>query len=178
MSASTKSTYNARSAIQVRLSLSEMARAAHVGVQRHLKCLERGSKPAHGADEHTLWQIHIEGALGECAVAKALNVYWEGGIDTFQKYGDVGGYEVRTTPLDSGRLIIRSVDIETRRFVLVTGENGWYTVHGWLVGKDAKRDEWIDAPNNRPPAWFAPQSALRPLSDLVPGGVVLARNWT
>jgi hypothetical protein len=48
-------------------------------------------------------------------------------------------------------------------FVLVTGTPTRLTVHGWIRGAEAQRDEWRQTHGNRPAAWFVPQDALRPL---------------
>lgn len=151
--------------MEVSLSYSEMMVAALVGILRQVSSTVKGLKHAYGFDGKDTWQAGIEGAMGEMAVAKALNIYWSAPVDTFKKGGDVGPYQVRTTPLD-GSLIVRAPDRNGDIFILVTGCTGTYRVHGWVYGHEAKQPQWEKAPGGRPPAWFVPQSALHPLEEL------------
>jgi hypothetical protein len=78
-----------------------------------------------------LWQNHIEGAMGEFAVAKFLGLY-PGGI-TDAKATDVGDhYEVRTRPLRYQELFLKKDDQEDKYFILVQGSYGRYTICGWI----------------------------------------------
>lgn len=148
----------------IRLSRSEVMRATLVGVHRHLEAKAKRLRDKHGFTGDG-WGIHIEGALGECALAKALNRYWEGGVNTF-KAGDVGALQVRTRSNPEYDLLIRPDDPDRDIFVLVTGEMPCYTIHGWIRGWEAKRPEFLKPYGNRPAAYFVPKEELKPLAVL------------
>lgn len=147
----------------VLLSRSEMRIAADVGVLRQLGALDRPD--AHGL-LGSGWNEHIEGSLGEMAFAKALGVYWAAPINTFKEGGDVGAFQVRTRSNDNYDLLVRPTDRDEDIFVLVVGQRGIYRVVGWLYGRECKRPEWLKTYGGRPPAYFVPQEALRPISTL------------
>ena len=91
----------------VKLSEREMLLAAASGVQREVECLRKLDSGKNAILEYEknncpvgsggLWNNHIEGALGEFAVAKFLGLY--PGAITNRNATDVGEhYEVRTRP--------------------------------------------------------------------------------
>ena len=111
------------------------------GIQRQLECL-RGSKNGRETDSEYerkynsvgpggLWTNHIEGAMGEFAVAKFLGLYPSG--ITEQDATDVGKYyEVRTRPLKYQELYVKKQDKPDKYFILVQGSYGEYTICGWI----------------------------------------------
>lgn len=140
--------------------------AAHVGCMRHLAALKAGLKDKHGA-EGGGWQLHIDGALGELAVAKATKMYWSAGINTFSA-SDLGeNVQVRTRSRHDYELIVRDNDSESDTFVLVTGIAPSYKVRGWINGSAAKRNEWLCAHGGREAAYFVPIDSLRDMSELI-----------
>jgi hypothetical protein len=97
-----------------------------------------------------------------CAAAKALGVVWNMTGDGFDQ-GDVGTHiEVRHSTRPNAGLIVRGKDRPGRVFVLVTGKLPAYRLCGWKGVENARRPEyrWRDA-------WRVPQSALRPVEELV-----------
>jgi len=110
-------------------------------------------------------QIDVLGSCGEIAVAKVVNQFWSPSVNTMHRIADVGAdIEVRTTTREDGYLIVRENDADDRWFFLVTGQPPHLTVRGYLLGGDAKRDEWFQPSNNGyRPAWCVPQSALKPI---------------
>lgn len=56
----------------------EMMLAAQAGVMRQVENLKRGRAAFYGAGNLNDWQYHVEGCLGEFALAKFLGVYWSG----------------------------------------------------------------------------------------------------
>jgi hypothetical protein len=140
--------------------------AAQIGVLRQLEAVRKGLPDRHGFDGDTGWTIHIEGAAGEIAAAKALGLYWGGTVNTFKTEGDVGNIEVRTRSKPHYDLLVRDNDKNESVFVLVTGKSPKYNVVGWILGKDAKKTEWYADYGNRPPAYFVPQNCLRPIEEL------------
>lgn len=145
----------------VTLNWTELMIASHVGCLRRVSSMKQGFKNRHGMEPGNEWQIDMEGACGEMALAKCLGQYWGGSVNTFKMGGDVGDLQVRTTSQHNHSLIVRPDDWEASKFWLVTGMAPSYTVRGWIVGRDAKRDDWLHSYNDRPPAWFVPQASLR-----------------
>ena len=138
---------------------------ASIGIARHLSALRQGLNDKYGCDGG--WQVHIEGACGEVAVAKALGVYWDGSVNTFSSRGDVGKFQVRTRSRSDYELIVRDNDDPLSAYILVTGKSPRFTVKGWIVGADCRRDEWRQEYGGRDAAWFVPQSELKNIKDLV-----------
>lgn len=138
--------------------------AAGVGLERQLRALTDKRPDRHGfvPKEEAGWCLHIEGACGEAAVAKALNRFWDGSVDSFKSGGDVGGIQVRTRSRHDYELIVRADDRDTDVFVLVTGRAPTFRVVGYILGRDAKRPEFLQRHGNRPGAYFVPYSVLTP----------------
>jgi hypothetical protein len=151
--------------INIKLKWHELTMAAHIGTQRQIESLRDDKKDKAGYDGSG-WEINIEGAVGELVVAKYLNIYWDGSVNTYKSGHDVGGYEVRTRSKSWYELLIRPDDKDDAIYILVTGKGFDYKIRGWLLGKDAKRKEWFKAHGGRDPAYFAPQSVLHPMSEL------------
>ena len=154
--------------VNISLTKKEIMQGALVGVMRHTECIRKHTK-LNQQDAKVGWQNDIEGALGEMAWAKAVNKYWSG-ASTFLENGssvsDVDDIEVRTTPLDSGKLILRVNDSDTKRFVLVTGLDGRYVIRGFIFGSEGKQQRFISAPNRRTAAFFVPQAELYNINEL------------
>ena len=140
--------------------------ASEIGRLRQLASVKAGRQDQHGFAGDG-WSEHIEGACGEQAVAKALNVYWDGSIDSFKR-DDLPGLQVRTRSNHQWDLLIRPNDPDQAVYVLVTGRCPSYRVHGWIHGHEAKQACWLRDYGNRPPAYFVPQSALRPIGEMKP----------
>lgn len=149
----------------VMLTQAERLTAAVNAGLRIERKLAAGQQDVAGAEQSVgdfRFTNDYEAACAELAFCRALNVYPQGFAR--QSVPDASpDWEVRWTRRDNGRLILRPRDDEQRRWVLVTGELGRYVVRGWLYGHEARREEWWEAPAGREPAWFVPQSALRPL---------------
>ena len=143
------------------LTPAQMMQGAMAGVLRQVSALKNKRVGAYGSSGENDWQYHIEGCLGELAFARWVDRFWDGKINDLSA-GDVGKFEVRTAPEDWKRLIMHDEDIDYARFYFVTGRNGNYVVHGWILGSDAKdRKYWKDPVGGRP-AYFVPKSALHP----------------
>lgn len=154
----------------VLLTPAQVITAALAGVRRHVTNIYRDH--AYGLDTWS-FDEHIQGAIGEMVVAKHFNLYWEAVVrDPWNEIqSDVGkGLEIRTTG-PNRRLIVRSGDPDDKVFIHVAGERLEWTITGWLLGWEAKQDQWLtNAGNNRPPAWFVPSDELHPIEKLaIPG---------
>jgi hypothetical protein len=142
----------------IKLTPAEIQMAAFVGTQRTVQCIQIGSKHKYGAKDTDAWQMSIEGAMGECALAKHLGIFWSKGTPGAT---DVGPHDVRQTPLAHGKLIVHPSDDDNRRFYLVTGLMGKYAIHGYMYGKQAKQQKyWSDPQGTNRPAYFVPQTDL------------------
>jgi hypothetical protein len=151
--------------VTVSLEWYELSRAALVGVSRNVEALRMGCHNRMPINDE--WSIHVLGASGECAFAKATNRYWSGGVNTFKATADIGGsIEIRTRSKHIYDLIVRDDDGNDSVFVLVTGGPKDFVVHGWMRGGDAKRPEFLANHGNHGAAYFVPKGALRPLSEL------------
>ena len=150
----------------VQLSAYEVRMAAAIGVERQLESISRGLKDAAGLRDSAGWSEHISGCLGELAVCKALGWHWSATVNTFKNGADIRDrIEVRTRSRHSYELIIRPDDAPNKFYVLVTGRASEFWVRGWILGAQARRDEWWHGHGGRDHAWFVPHSALNPMPD-------------
>jgi hypothetical protein len=154
-------------AIDVTLTWHEVQLAADVAVRRQVQNLARARQHKHGASDRRSWQMHVEGCIGEIAVAKGLGLYWSGALGNLEA-DDVGPLQVRTTAYPTGRLVLHKDDDPAKAFILVTGEAPQLRLAGWMFGREAQVDAyWSDPQGTDRWAFFVPQSALRPMAELV-----------
>jgi len=151
--------------MRITLTSYEVGSGVRVGGLRHYQSVLRGIPDKSQSGPEGGWSYDIEGALGEIAAAKALNLYWSGSVNSFGAC-DLSGIQVRTRSKAYYDLIVRPNDTENCIWVLVTGAAGTYDVAGWLRGSEAKQQQWFKTPNDRQPAYFIPQSALQPIQTL------------
>jgi hypothetical protein len=142
--------------VEIKLSMYEIMMAANVGVMRQVESIKFNMKHKY-IDRGTDWQNHVESALSECAMAKFKNVFW---CKRERSAPDVGDWEVRFTQYENGRLIVTKSDYDDRQYWLVTGKNGVYKIHGYMMGKDAKQDKYWTDPGTGVSSYFVPQSDL------------------
>lgn len=145
--------------MEVKLTAAEVSIAAQVGCRRNIEAMVKGLKPKHGF-KGSNWDIHIEGACGEMAFAKALGLYWDGSVNTFKYGGDVGRFQIRTRSESHYQLIVRNDDDDDAIFWLVTGKCPQYNVVGCIEGRKAKCLQYSATYGNRPPAYFVPNEQL------------------
>ena len=153
----------------VELTQYNVFMSAQVGISRQVKSMFAGHSSVNGHDSTKRgWQDACDGAIGEQALAKYLNVYWDGSPGIFRNQPDVGDYEVRANAASWGDLILRDRDSDTGIYVLVLTHNcPKMEIRGWMLGRDCKQDKWWRVGDrNRPPAWFVPQDELHDMSTL------------
>ena len=104
--------------------------------------------------------------MGECAFAKWRGVYWEGSVNNAwsERSTDVDGFEVKTRSRHHYELPVELKDTNIdKKWALVTGVNGRYRIHGWVVPRPHLLDKYKDVKvPGRDPSWFIPQSLLEP----------------
>tara|TARA_R110002126_G_scaffold279942_1_gene427063 strand:+ start:475 stop:927 length:453 start_codon:yes stop_codon:yes gene_type:complete len=144
--------------VDVILTPSEIMMAAQAGIMRQVENIKTKAEPYYGASDVADWQLHIEGCLGEFALAKYLNLWWGGKGD--KRNADVFIYDVRTRSSHNYDLILHPDDPDDRNFWLVTGRNGKYKIHGWIIARDGKQEKYWKEPVKNRAAFFVPQSAL------------------
>ena len=154
--------------VEVELSWPEAMQAVVAGAFRRIASLKNGLRNQHGFDdeEHDGWGVDIEGAAGEMAVAKFFDQYYVPTLNTFKSMRDSCGCEIRTTKKHSNRLIVREKDDDSHIYILVTGQIPTFRIRGWMYGREAKQEKWVEGPNGRSPAWFIPSEELRPMEEL------------
>ena len=144
--------------ISIKLSDDEIQMGVLQASLRILQCKKDGKKHRYGAKDTDAWQMSIEGAMGECALAKHLGIFWSKGLPGAT---DVGPHDVRQTHHSHGKLIVHPGDDDNRRFYLVTGLMGKYLIHGYMYGKQAKQQKyWSDPQGTNRFAYFVPQTDL------------------
>ncbi len=146
--------------IWIILTPSEILLAAVSGVMRQSTVIKNDLKGRYGEPDDDCWQRHIEGALAECAMAKYLDRYWQGKGEAGDR--DIGHHEIRSANKHHKRLMMHPRDDDNSRYWFLTGQYGTYKLHGWINGRDAKREEyWEDPTGNNRFAYFVPHSALK-----------------
>lgn len=152
----------------VTLTVDELIHAGSGGMRRHLDHLLRGR--GDGQFRHRdSWQHHVCGAMAEMAVAKYLGKWWFPFYDDpFSIEADVGSkWQVRSQEDRSDRepfLVVRERDRDDQAFLLVSYAIPRFRLHGWCWGREAKQDDYAQpASGGKPPCWFVPAPALRPM---------------
>jgi hypothetical protein len=159
----------------VTLSASEIVSASLVGVMRYLAAKRAARAPAYGAERGPSVPIanDILGAWGEAAAAKCCDRYYLG-TGSFRG-DDVGPWQVRTTALAAGALILHPADVAGRGRVPYVGvqylgpaDGGEsFAVNGWALPVEVGTPEfWCDPTGKNRPAWFVPPAVLRPIETL------------
>lgn len=154
----------------------ELFAGAYNGVRRRLRTIlwrdgkDNGRKqewPGGGNGfEPGYFNESIEGALGEMAVAKYLNCYWDSSVDTWKEPDLAGLIQVRTRTQHHWDLIVRHKDADHEVYVLATGRAPSYILRGWIRGADAKQPQYLKNHGSYHPAFFVPQKDLQPMATL------------
>lgn len=141
--------------MEVKLTDWELEIAYTIGVKRHLDSLKKNLQNKFGATNERSLFLHVSGAVGEMAVAKALNKYYVGHVNIFTK-PDVDKYQIRFTGMVPPQLIIRNQDKNDEIFISVSSGEQYniFHINGWLYGKEGKLPEYIKNPSNRGEAYF------------------------
>lgn len=152
--------------VWIELSRHEILAAAIGGCQRRVASMEISRPQFYGAEErNNHWQIDVQGAIAEFAVAKAFDKYWQPATDKSLKSlpGDVGFYQIRSTAHKTGQLIVHEADADDVPFILAIVAEPHVKLAGYLYGAEAKAlgekrkygDMWV------------PQNKLRSVTELI-----------
>lgn len=157
--------------VEVELGWYEMYQAGKVGWHRHVEAVYKRKLRTKTMGKKN-FQVHIEGAIGEVAVAKAANRYWGGTVNVGKKVADVGeSIEVRCRDETNGEreLIVREDDPDDRVMVLVTWKDSELPkllVWGWIEIKKAKKKKYVRNYGGYGSAYFVPKEDLNPMETL------------
>ena len=149
----------------VLLTPYESRMCAWVGKQRFANAERLNRDPGLGPP-HVCAEMHIRGAHCEYAASLLLNRSWRPSIGKIDNL-DVGGLvEIRSTVLETGRLIVKPADNDAP-FVLIVAdmERLRFRFAGWMFARDAKA--WPLLTEFGDPAHFVEQSALSTRSELL-----------
>jgi len=157
---------------RVKLKGSELLMASSLACMRRVNGLMRGRKPRNRAEVNRGWEYDCVGALGECVVAKAFNIYWNGSIGDLS-VPDVGPLEVRATSYLAGYggrglpfMGINKDDKDDHPYFQVVGPGPEFWITGWMMGVDCKRAEWWkEVGGNGRFCYQVPGESLHPLKD-------------
>lgn len=159
------------------LVATEMMIAGYIGVARNVYALVHGLTPAADMGWGNSWQTNIDGACGEMFVAKTLGMHWCPLIGDIRA-DDVGPYQVRTNGSRKWTDTILRPASETCKgdypdrpyiAVLALAVPSEFEIMGWIWGRDGMAEQWLrkgSETDKRPPAYFVPRAALRPMSEL------------
>jgi len=114
-------------------------------------------------------EIHLLGAAGEMAVASHLGMksFLYQASEAERGSCDLPNIDVKTRSNARYDLIVQKNEDPNKKFVLVTIENRQTLLHGWCYGHEGMKEiYWADPAKGRP-AYFVPQSALRPMEALL-----------
>lgn len=146
----------------VHLTEAEVQRAADMGVAQVIRAMFGGMHHRDGS-RFPAWQSQITGFLGEMAVSKAMGLPFAPDLTGFKRVADVGMYEVRSTSLPDGKLLVKPADRMTRRFLHVRVLVPDCVIVGWIRGFDAQ-DVGLWNQNLYGGAWLVADAHLRPFT--------------
>lgn len=144
--------------ISVSLTQRELMVGANHGVLRNVVDIKESRHGVNEQPKEKRWQVMIEGALAEIAVAKAFGIYWSGAID--RGHRDTKDYEVRMSYTQKNRLWLYNYDPDNLVYLFVTGLEGNYTLQGWVYGFEGKKPEYWQKVSWRPAAYYVPNEKL------------------
>jgi len=153
----------------VELEWYEYKMAAQVGLDRKVQSILNGHKDRYGSVWTPISDVgwSVVSAVAECAVAKALGMYWDGSINTFSR-PDLGDYEIKAQlhhTIDPNKhsnfLVIKPNAPDDLLHVLVlVHSNTRYEVVGFIKASDAKFERYEAQVGNRPMFYRVPAEDL------------------
>src|SRR5438128_103617 len=156
--------------MNISLSLSAMERAAMIGVKRRLNAKFIGKVDTIQSPNRKVWDIDIEAAAAEYAVAIALGIKWQPSVKYNPSEPDIApSIEVKHTSVDlpTQHLIIQKHNPIHHDYVFVLGRDERYRIAGWISGQRAMQDRWLRSNTNFGESFFVPQKELRSIDLLI-----------
>lgn len=114
------------------------------------------------------FNVHLYGAIGEIAAAKAIGCYAPLHVNQFSRMRAdlLCDVEVRHRISHEHQLIVREKDMDERKYVLTRGTPPNITVVGWLSGREAKSRDYLRDYGDWGPAYFVPDERLHSMDTL------------
>lgn len=157
----------------IELEWYEYKMAAQVGLDRKVQSILNGHKDRYGSVWTPISDVgwSVVSAVAECAVAKALGMYWDGSINTFSR-PDLGDYEIKAQlhhTIDPNKhsnfLVIKPNSPNQLVHILVlVHSNTKYEVVGFRKAGDAKFEHYETQVGNRPMFYRVPADELDNIS--------------
>lgn len=150
----------------IELGVTEFNLAVQSAVLRLTLSAAMKLDPANVRPRSWVRRMHDEivGACGEIAFAKHCGRFLVPSVNTFHRVPDCfSDVELRATDIAEGKLIVRDNDDASRRYVLAIVDAPAVRLAGWMFGHEAQAERFVGNPHGTRPAWFVPQSELRPM---------------
>lgn len=155
--------------IQIQLDATWLLLSGWVGLGRTVQSKKKGRQERDGQKDDSLrWNLTVEGAMAEAAVAQYFDAFWTGARFGPTQQHDIGNMEVRSTHHQNGHMHIYERNDDACPFIFVVTDFNSLSCNivGWIYGRDAKRPEWIREGRPGGACYWVPQSALRPPEEL------------
>lgn len=156
--------------LEVPSSWPEINYAGWVGWQRCFQNLERHNPDRNGDTGHFGVDECVLGAIGECGLAKHLNVFWSGNIGNYRA-PDVAGYQVRGVSRKDHRVILNDWDKDEQVFVSALALRERLPIiilRGWIYAHEGKEDRYKTRNPGRGPCFMADPLILHDMRELPP----------
>jgi hypothetical protein len=146
--------------VPILLDWNELIVAAECGIMRRINSLRKGRDDGCHFTADKAWSADIDACGAELGVGKYLGIYFVPLINTF-KASDVAGYEVRSTALANGKLIVRPKDGGASTMLLVVTQLPRMTLIGTFPAIEARCEKFWQGD-----AWWVPQEFLYDLPNV------------
>jgi hypothetical protein len=154
--------------VTIQLSMSEIHIASIVGIQRSLDALRNNRDGRYGCDRAPGFDLDIIGCLGELALAKYLDRFWNGAFGDFKAKDVAQRFQVRASSYTgpNAGLILHPDDSDNQPFVKAIVRLPTVSLMGWLNGFDGKQKQfWSELQPGRP-CFLIPHQQLQPMEKL------------
>ena len=151
--------------VSIRLEPHEFLLSSLIGAQNQLARYTQHINHHASIDVAHETEGYQHSARSELAMSKWLKTYYDGHV-TDKSAKDVAGvYQLRSTALPQGRLILRDIDSSTDPFILAIIDGLEVRLMGWIWGEAAKAKKYRHDYRSCVLYWV-PQEHLEPMSCL------------
>ena len=151
--------------VSIRLEPHEFLLSALIGAQNQLARYTTQLNHHASIDVTHETEGYQHSARSELAMSKWLDSYYDGHVTDKSAKDVAGAYQLRSTALPQGRLILRDIDSSTDPFVLAIIDGLEVRLMGWIWGESAKTEKYRHDYRNCVLYWV-PQQDLEPMSCL------------